>query len=372
MDGYPEYHLDIAGGRYGHGRGVFIIAEIGTAHGGDIGKARELIDAAADSGADCAKFQMVFADEILHPFTGPVRLPGGDIDLYRTFKALELDQPFFDEAARHCEDRSVFFLCTPFGIASARILRSMGVGALKIASPELNHLPLLTEAAGYGIPLILSTGVSTLSDIELALATVGPAHSLMHCVTAYPAPEEEYNLRLIPLLSSLFAVPVGLSDHSRNPVLVPTLAAALGAPMIEKHITLGKADGGLDDPIALDPAEFAELATSVRETAGETPAETVDRMSAVYGADRVRLVLGTGAKRLAESESANYRTTNRSIMARRTIPSGEVIAESDVGLYRSEKNLTPGLHPRYLSLVIGSRVVRRIEDGAGIDWDDIR
>ena len=186
------------------GAPCLVIAELGTSHQGDPGRARALIDAAADAGADCIKFQLVHAEEILHPLSGIVDLPTGKVALYEQFKALERNVDFYAALKAATEARGALFLCSPFGIRSARELRSLGVRALKIASPELNHLPAAGGGGSYGLPLFLSSGVSTLGDIERALQSVGRRNTvLMHCITSYPAPEEQYN---VSVLASLRAV----------------------------------------------------------------------------------------------------------------------------------------------------------------------
>ena len=361
-----------AGSRdYGVGR-VLVIAEIGTGHGGDPARAAELIAAAAAAGADCAKFQCVFADEILHPLTGEVPLPGGSIRLYDRFKALELEAEFYAEAKAEVERRGMLFLCTPFGIRSARLLRGLGVCAMKVASPELNHLPLLDELASYGLPTILSSGVSTLADIERALARFGSgAQALLHCVTAYPAPESDYNLRLLPALASLFGLPVGVSDHSLDPVLVPALAAAVGGAVVEKHICLSRDRDGLDDPIALPPADFATMVRALSEAERRGPDATISALRSEYGADRVEAALGDGIKRLAPSEAANYARTNRSIHALRAIAAGETLCGDNLALLRTEKVLRPGLGPELLPAVLGRVARRNIPSGEGLEWEDV-
>jgi len=148
---------------------VLVIAEIGTAHGGSIEKAKELVSAAAEGGADCAKFQCVFAEEIIHPNTGVVPLPGGPIALYERFLSLEEDEEFYASVKAYAESLGMVFLCTPFGLRSARLLMRIECEAMKIASPELNHFPLIDELASYGLPTILSSGVSTPADIDRAL-----------------------------------------------------------------------------------------------------------------------------------------------------------------------------------------------------------
>ncbi len=351
----------------GGNNSVFIIAEIGTSHDGDLKKAEELIAAASEAGVDCVKFQYVIADEIIHQNTGNVSLPGGDIPLYERFCALERSMSFYSELKRITEDNNLIFLCTPFGIESAKNLKQIGVDGFKVASPELNHYPLLKEINNS--PVILSTGVSTLGDIERALTYVSKDTALLHCITSYPAPESEYNLKLIPTLSTIFGVPVGISDHSKDPLLVPMLTTALGGSIIEKHITMSKKGDGLDDPIAINPKELALMCTKVRGTEKNDYNETVGELWELFGKKRVEDTLGSGIKRLAPSETENYRTTNRSIMAITDIDKGETFTEKNIALLRSEKELTPGLTPELYFEVLKRKAVHRINSGSGITWD---
>lgn len=357
---------------------ALIIAEIGTGHGGDEMKAAELISAAIESGADCVKFQHVYADEIIHPATGLVPLPGGPTPLYDTFKALETGPEFMARLKDRVESRGALFLCTPFGLKSARELRDMGVRAMKIASPELNYAQLIDELARYGLPTILSSGVARLCDIENALEPLNRAGipaALLHCVTAYPAPESDYNLRVLGALSSLFGLPVGVSDHSLDPLVVPSLAVASGACIIEKHFCLSRNDDGLDDPIALPPGDFSRMTAAVRRTSrlvGEIGgAAAINALKNEYGAARVEAVLGDGRKRLAPSEAANYTRTNRSIHARRPIARGNVFSEDNLAILRTEKVLRPGLEPRSLPVVLGRHAARDIPAGEGVEWADL-
>jgi sialic acid synthase SpsE len=358
--------------KVGAGNPCLVIAEIGTSHQGDEGRARALIDAAAEAGADCIKFQLVHAEEILHPLSGSVDLPTGAVALYEQFKSLEQGSGFYARLKAATEARGALFLCSPFGIRSARELRSLGVDALKIASPELNHLPLLREAVSYGLPLFLSSGVSTLGDIERALQVVGRRNTvLMHCITSYPAPEEQYNVSVIASLRAVLGVEVGLSDHSLDPVLVPALAVLNGACAVEKHFTLSRKGSGLDDPIALEPEEFRRMVQEIRSAeAGEGNAMR-GRLENEYGAARVAAVLGSGVKEMAASEAGNYTLTNRSLHAMREIAAGELIGEADVAVLRTEKVLRPGLSPEFLGVVVGARAKRPIPDGAGIVWADL-
>ncbi|MFW5644203.1 MAG: N-acetylneuraminate synthase family protein [Alkalispirochaeta sp.] len=365
-----------------------IIAEIGTAHGGDLHHARELISAAKSAGADTAKFQLVRADEILHPLSGSVDLPGGSLPLYERFRELERDISFYQHIQETCTQEGIRFLCTPFGIESARMLRTLGVDEYKVASPELNHHPLLREIAGYSKPIILSTGVARIRDIGETLDLLESLNvhvpiQLLHCVTSYPAREEEYNIRVLPAMRTIFGFPVGISDHSIDPKLVPVLAAIYGAVTIEKHITLSREDGGLDDPIALDPPEFRRMVDAISEITGRLAESTdeidyrriqetlVDELRDEYGDERVESVLGDGVKRLAPSETRHYGFTNRSIHALDTIREGEVLTAERLAVLRSEKNLTPGLHPRYWEVILGQRTGRTVRPGEGIRWDHL-
>lgn len=360
-------------------RNPLVIAEIGTGHGGDPGKAAELVHAALEAGADCVKFQHVYADEIIHPRTGFVPLPGGLVPLYDRFLALQTGPEFFARLLALAEGLDMLFLCTPFGTRSARELADIGVKAYKVASPELNHLELLDEIAGTGLPTILSSGVSTLADIERAVGRFdrggGSGYrsslALLHCVTHYPAPEEEYNLRVLAPLSRLFGLTCGVSDHTQDPVLVPALAVCSGASIVEKHICLSRSDPGLDDPIALPPEDFARMVRAVRKAAGTKPEDALEDLSREYGQARVQAVLGDGRKRLAPSEAENYGRTNRSLHALRAIGRGEKFTRDNVAALRTEKVLRPGLPSEFLGLVLSRSARSDIPDGEGIVWDDV-
>ena len=372
-----------------------IIAELGTSHNGSMVKAIEMIDAAAEAGAGCVKFQIVYADEILHPKTGEVPLPGGRIRLYDRFKALELEPEFYQKIKEYTESKGILFLCTPFGLKSASILRGMKPKMVKIASPELNFTGLLEEIAGWTLPVLLSSGVSRLSDIETAIDLIKKEFSqrrkgaedakerkgeeiqppssicLLHCVTAYPAPETDYNLRVLSSLSSIFGVPVGVSDHSGDPELVPALAVGLGAIAIEKHFCLSRNDPGLDGPIALEAEDFSKMVKAIRLAAKDGFEKTVERFSNERGLPLVEQILGSGVKELAASEKENYTRTNRSIHALRDINAGEILKKGDYAVLRTEKILRSGLEPCYENMIEGRTAKNFIPAGEGIRFEDI-
>ena len=372
---------------------VHVSAEIGTSHGGSLEKAYQLIDTAAEAGADSVKFQWVYAHEILHPNTGLVQLPGGSIPLYERFQQLEVPASFFQQVQEYAKSKGCQFICSPFGLKSLEELVALNPDAIKIASPESNHQPLLQRLAlirqkqraqgQIPVPVIISSGVSTLADIEQALEILSDygegnlqGVTLLHCVTSYPAPEEEYNLQVLQNLAGIFGVEVGVSDHSLDPHLVPVLATACGARFIEKHITLSRTTDGLDDPVALEPAQFASMVKRVRQW--EAPIKNygcqcgasiiLEELEAEYGKERVQAVLGTGIKKLAPAERANYGRTNRSIHIMHDMKAGDSITSDSIAILRTEKILEPGLDPKYFSQIIGAKLSQDIAAGQGVLW----
>jgi sialic acid synthase SpsE len=363
--------LSVGECRIGGGQPCFIIAELGTGHTQGMEYALELVRAAKQCGADCIKVQIVFADEILHPLSGKVRLPSGEVSLYEHFKMCERDLAYYRKIKEYSEGQGLLFLCSVFGAKSLGMAVELEVSMVKVASPELNHYPLLKQIALRGLPAILSSGVSTLEDIGKALTVIPRNVCVLHCITSYPAPENEYNLLVIPRLKALFGLPVGVSDHSLDPELVPVLAIACGADLIEKHFTLSKQGKALDDPIALDAEEFGRMVSGIREAEALTPDGALEGVKQRYGEKRAAAVLGDGVKRLATSEKPNYYTTRRSLIALASIPKGSVITAENTSLLRSEKNLEPGLDPEFLSVIYGRTARKPIPSGKGITWDDL-
>lgn len=353
-----------------------IIAEIGTGHNGDIGKAKALIDAAFEAGASAVKFQIVYAEEILHPATGSVDLPTGKIELYKRFKELEVQAEFYKELSVYAKNKNLLFSATPFGLRSCRELIALEPDFIKIASPELNYMQLLKYAAGFNLPLILSTGVSLLCDIEKALLTVREAApdlplAVLHCVTAYPAPESDYNLSLIKNLAALFNVPAGLSDHSMDPVLVPLLSLSQGAFIIEKHICLSRKENGLDDPVALEPVMFKQMCAAVKKCSAYTSGEIIDYLYRLgYREEKIRAVIGSGEKKLGEAEKENYGKTNRSLHYVKALKKGSVITRADIAVLRTEKNLMPGEEPEKANFFVGAVLQKDVSAGSGVLTED--
>ena len=357
---------------------VLIIAEIGTGHNGSLQKAKELVAAAKESGADAVKFQIVYADEILHPDTGFVNLPTGKIPLYERFRELECSFDFYGELAQYVYKLGMLFSASAFGLRSADELRQLNPAFIKIASPELNHFPLLEHVASFGLPVILSSGVSQLGDIERAIHCLegcglsADMRAVLHCVTAYPAPETDYNTAVLQSLSMLFNSPVGISDHSLDPAAVPIAGLLSGACIIEKHICLSRSDAGLDDPVALEPAQLLQMSKTIRALTGKSEEDIFNAAQAYgYSKNFLQRIIGNGEKKLATAEKENYGKTNRSLHYINDLPKGAVLKTGDVAVLRTEKNLTAGESPAYLHCFIGAVLQKDVTGGSGAVFDDI-
>ena len=358
--------IKVAGRPIGGGAPVFIIAEAGTAHNGSLQKAFELIDAAREAGADCVKFQYVIADEIVHPKAGAFPLLGKTVDIYRRFRSLEQPFEFYEELEAYCRRTGILFLCSPFGPQSARRLLSLNPAAVKIASPELNHYPMLACFRGSGVPLFVSTGVSTPADIRDALKFIDSPAVLLHCVTRYPMPPEEAGLAAMAQLARRFRRVTGFSDHSEDPLLVPMTASACGAAVIEKHLTLARGGNGLDDPFALEPEQLAQMVKALRRLDPLSRDERLYAVRAEFGTKRIRQIQGSRKKKLTPEEKAIYRTTNRSLLAVSDILPGEALCEKNCALLRSEHNLRPGLPPKQYAAAMKKKAAVPIPNGSGI------
>ena len=368
----PQVSIDSY--RLGGGAPCLIIAEAGTAHGGDLETARRLVRAVVAAGVDCVKFQYVIASELIHPAAGAIPLPGGQIRLYDRFRALERPASFYRELKEMVEAEGALFLCSAFGPESARQLHRLDVDAFKLASPETGHLPLLRRLAEYGRPVIASTGVTTSADLDAALAVLREraAVALLHCITEYPAPAEQYNLRLLDRLRRKYALPVGISDHSVDAEVVPAVGAALGADALEKHVTLQRNGDGLDDPIALEPGDVARMVERVRSVEAQRraggEAQALATLRERHGAALVDGVLGSGDHQLADAERGNYLTTNRSLLFVADGVDGDTLDERLMAPLRSEKNMQPGLPAMAWEQVAGRRLTRAVRSGEPVTW----
>jgi sialic acid synthase SpsE len=339
---------------------VFIIAEAGSnwrmgTPGRDLRMARTLIDVAAEARADAVKFQTYRADDLYVANAGDsdyLAASGIREPITEILGDLEMPDEMIPELARHAADRGLRFMSTPFSPRDFAAVDPF-VSVHKIASYEISHLRLLELAGRSGKPLVLSTGASAEEDVAWAVETFRKAGGvelcLMQCTASYPAPARSLNLRAIPRLAQRFDLPVGLSDHSRDPVLAPVAAVALGARAIEKHFTLDNRLPGPDHAFAVMPKELEAMVRAVRDT---------------------EAMLGRGRKEVLPDEKELARYARRGIQALRDIPLGETLREGvNIGILRPGKQPL-GLHPKALPEIEGTRALREIRRGEGIGPGD--
>jgi N-acetylneuraminate synthase len=336
--------------RIGEGRPVFVVAEAGVNHNGDLELARRLVDAAAAAGADAVKFQTFRTDALVTrdaPKAGYQAEATGAGGQRAMLASLELSLEAHAELRDRSRDRGLVFFSTPFDEESADLLERIGVPVFKVPSGEITNLPLLRHVAAKRRPIILSTGMSTLDEVARAVDTVraagDPPLALLHCVSAYPAPAAETNLRAMDTLRARFGCPVGLSDHTLG-TAVAIAAVARGAAIIEKHLTLDKTLAGPDHRASLDPGEFVALVRSIRE---------------------VESALGDGDKRPTPSELDTRRVARKSLVAARPIRAGERLAVEDIAVKRPGSGIEPADLPR----VLGRAVRRDLAADDLISWE---
>ena len=329
---------------------VFVVAEIGINHGGMLPEALRLVDAAADSGADAVKFQTFRTDRLMvHTRDRFAQQDPGAETAYDLFQRMELSWEDHETLKRRADEKGVIFLSTPFDEESVDFLDRLGVPAFKVASSDLTHEPMLRRIAGKNKPVFLSTGMSFLNEVADAIQVLIAAGAnemvLLHCVSTYPASPESLNLRAIHTLREVFGLPAGYSDHSQG-ILFPLLAAALGAQVIEKHLTLDKNAAGPDHKVSMDPPELRELVRNLR--------------LAESG-------LGDGRKRPAGTEARNRELSRRSIVTAARIGAGETITEHLLAFKRPGT----GIPPRDAHRLIGMRARRDLDADSILGWDDL-
>ena len=256
----------------GVGHPCFVIAEAGVNHNGSLDMALKLVDAAVEAKADAVKFQTFRAERLLTPEAPKAAYQIENSDRTETqfemLQRLELDEAAHRTLMDHCRRRGLAFLSSPFEQGSADFLETLGVPAFKIPSGEVTNLPFLCHVARKGIPLILSTGMATLEEVEVAVAAIRSSGCrqlvLLHCVSAYPASPSDANLRAMATLARTFGTPVGYSDHTLG-IEVALAAVAMGAAVIEKHFTLDRTMPGPDHQASSEPGELALLVSGIRK-----------------------------------------------------------------------------------------------------------
>jgi N-acetylneuraminate synthase len=301
----------------------------------------------------------------------------GAVEFYEILEQFALPTEWLPELKTHAEKQGIIFLCTPFDEAAVDYLATLNINAFKIASPELNHLPLIKAISKYRKPILCSTGLSLQEDVEEALNqiySVWPeaALVLLHCVSAYPLSKRQANLKVIQTLKNTFNVPIGFSDHTTDPEVVPAVACAAGASLIEKHYTLDRALIGPDHKFALEPQELGSMIKCLREIEQIEPEDRLKWVCNRYGDNEVKILLGHGRKEIMPAESDLYPNDKRSIHTIKTITAGETISPQNIRILRSERNLKPGLHPRHWEAVLGTTALHDIPLGEGLCWGDIR
>lgn len=306
---------------------IFIIAEAGVNHNGDMGMAKKLVDAAKDAGANAVKFQTFRAENLVSKTAQKAdyqkQTTLAEESQFRMLKRLELSFSDFEELINYCSKKQIVFLSTPFDFDSISFLESTNMPLYKIPSGEITNLPYLIKIAKTGKPVIMSTGMSSLDEVGLAvevlLENCAGAITLLHCNTQYPTPFEDANLKAMLTLKEHFGVAVGYSDHTLG-IEVALAAAALGAQVIEKHFTLDKTLEGPDHKASLDPEELKVMVTSIRN---------------------IEVALGDGVKRASNSENPNKAIARKSIVAKREIIQGEILSEDNITVKRPGHGISP-------------------------------
>ena len=344
-----EFHI----GRrpVGPGHPTYVIAEAGANHNRDLATARSLIDVAADAGADAVKFQTYSGATLYSRKTPDFDYLEGTTTKkpHELLEDISLPREWQGELAAYAGGRGIDFFSTPFDFDAVRELDELGVPVLKIASFELVDLPLIRRAAATGKPLILSTGMAVLGEIEDALGAAREAGAtavgLMQCTSVYPAPSERMNLRAMATMERAFGVPVGLSDHSLG-IAVPIAAAALGAAFVEKHYTLSRDMIGPDHPFALEPGELKAMVAGIREA---------------------QAALGSGRKDgpSPEEREEMFTLARRSLIVTEDLPAGTVLEPAML----TTKRTGWGIPPKHLDIVLGRPLKIDVEEDEILTWD---
>ena len=347
-------YLKISSKKIGENYPVFIIAELSANHLQKFDNAVKLIKAAKEAGADAVKLQTYMPDTITIDCDNEYfQIKQGTLwdgkTLYQLYKEAYTPWEWQPKLKEIAESEGLICFSSVFDKSAVDFLEEINVPAYKIASFEITDIPLIEYVALKGKPVIISTGIATLSDIEEAVSACkrmgNNQIALLKCTSAYPAPLEEINLRTIPNMAATFKTVVGLSDHTLG-ISVPIASVALGACIIEKHLTLDRSLGGPDAAFSLEPSEFKAMVNSVRE---------------------VEKALGEVSYELTEKMKKS-REFSRSLFVVKDVKAGEIFTEENV------KSIRPGygLHPKYLKDILGKKVVKDIKKGTPLHWNFVR
>jgi len=324
---------------------TLVIAEAGVNHDGNLSTAKELIDVAADCGADLVKFQTFIAEDLvtMDAMTAKYQkdTENNSESQYQLLKKLELSQANHVELVAHSRARGIEFFSTAFDFNSIDFLAELGQKKFKVPSGEITNVPYLRHIASFGFPIIMSTGMANLDEIEIAIHTIEKAGTqrdmitLMHCTSAYPAPMKDLNLTAIVKMREIFRIPVGYSDHSIG-IEASIAATALGATVIEKHFTLSKDRSGPDHRTSLEPHELKKMIEAIRN---------------------LDLALGDGTKALTDSERENVDVVRKSIVACCAINKGDIFTVANL----TTKRPGTGLSPLLWDELIGSHATQNYD-----------
>ena len=333
---------------------VFIIAEAGVNHNGRLDLAYQLIDVAKDSGADAVKFQTFKTENVVSKLADKAeyqkKTTGSNESQFEMIKKLEISFDDFINLKKYCDKREIMFLSTPFDHQSIDFLYDL-IDIYKIPSGEIINHPYLKHIAAKNKPIIMSTGMANLGEVEEAINIIRAINSranlsLLHCTTNYPTPYEEVNLKAMQTLAAAFKIPVGYSDHTLG-IEVPVAAVAMGAKIIEKHFTLDKKLSGPDHKASLEPSELKEMVKAIRN---------------------IEVALGDGIKKPNKSEIEIMKVARRSLIATRDIRVGEIIKESDIAIKRPGT----GIPPKFKEIVIGMKIINDIRQDETFRWENFK
>lgn len=331
----------------------YIIAEMSANHLQDINRAKDIILAARESGADAVKLQTYRPDTITldvhnEEFLCTPGSPWEGMNLFDLYKTAYTPWEWHKELFDYAKEIGIDCFSTPFDLTAVDFLSQFDMPAVKIASFEINDIPLIEKAARLGKPIIISTGIAEIEDINLAIETCHKAGNnqvvLLKCISSYPAPYSEFNLKTIPDMADKFGCTVGISDHSMGSC-IPISAVTLGACVIEKHMTLSRADGGPDGSFSMEPAEFKSMVEDVRN---------------------ICAAQGTVTYELTDKQK-NARPRSRSLYISKDIKAGEEFTPSNI------KSVRPGygLHTKYYYEILGKKAARDLTKGTALKWDYI-
>ena len=343
--------IQINGTKIGFDEPCYIIAEIGINHNGDLSLAKKLIDAAINSGVNAVKFQKrnlesIYQKEILDNPT--IDSQGTEI-LIDVLNEVEFNDEDFKEIINYCKEKNITFLCTAWDFVSVNFLEEINISAYKIASADLTNFPLIQHIAKLKKPMIISTGMSSMEEIELTVNFVKNKNVpfvLLHCNSTYPSPVELLNLNLIPKLREKFNVPIGYSGHEST--IVPSVTAAnLGSVIIERHITLDKNMKGLDQSASLEPHEFKQLIQFIRDS---------------------EKAKGSIIKKMTRGEVLQREVLGKSIVCSSNMKKGEIFSSKNIEI----KTPARGLSPQHYFGLLGKSSLRDIKRGEYLQFDDLK